>query len=78
MPTLLMEKISVPRQAQAKIAANLIINELLPRLKRKGLKIESSPVTPAHINLMARFKHAGFLSTHSIRILMDDLISEAQ
>lgn len=53
------------------IAAKLMINELLPRLKRSGLDITRSPVTPQQLAVAAAAKHSGAWSTHDIRMRMD-------
>ena len=55
----------------ASTAANLIIHELLPRLKKSGLGVENSPVTPSEIAVLAMVKDAAIFSHHEIRQLLD-------
>ena len=57
----------------ASIAANLIINELTPRLKRSGIRIENSPVTPVDMRLLACLKYCDVLSTRDIRETLDEM-----
>lgn len=51
------------------IAATLILNELLPRLKKCGM--EESPIPPSVLMGMAYAKHEGVLDTYTIRRMMD-------
>lgn len=57
-------------QEIASIAANLMVNELLPRLKKNKIGIESSPISAEKMAEFAILKYAGF-STREIRKLMD-------
>ena len=54
-----------------RVAATLIINELLPRLRKMGCAIEDSPVPPGILACMAQLKCEGRLDTHSIRKILD-------
>lgn len=58
-------------KAVARIAANLILNELLPRLKKSGLDIDTSPVKPWQIAMASVLKHKGLVTTHEIRKCME-------
>lgn len=58
----------------AGIAATLMVNELLPRLKRKGLDITSSPVS-AEVMADLSIRKFGGMSTHEIRRCLDELVS---
>ena len=60
------------KQEVVQIAANLIINELAPRLKRKGIKIEESPVSPLHIQAYACMKYCEIITTRDIREMLDE------
>jgi Asp-tRNA(Asn)/Glu-tRNA(Gln) amidotransferase B subunit len=53
------------------IAANLIINELLPRLSRHKIRIEDSPVPGTVIAALSIYKHEGKIDTHTIRRILD-------
>jgi Asp-tRNA(Asn)/Glu-tRNA(Gln) amidotransferase B subunit len=57
------------------IIANLIINELLPRLKRKGIKIQDSPITPKDLSALAKIKSLGIFTTHDIRLMLDERLA---
>lgn len=61
----------------ASTAANLIINELLPRLKKRNIEIEDSPVNPREIAALALAKDAGIISHHEIRKLLDGAFDSA-
>ena len=52
-------------------AANLIINELMPRCKKAGISIVDSPVSPEQITRAAKQKEAGVVTTNDIRQMMD-------
>ena len=54
------------------IAATLIINELMPRLNRKKIKIENSPITPAEIRTLACLKYGEAVTTKDIREHLDE------
>lgn len=56
--------------------ANLIINELLPRLTRAGLGPQESPVKPVEISALALLKVHGVATTHQIRKYMDGKFAE--
>ncbi len=58
----------------ARIAATLLINELFPRLKRRGIAIKDSPIPPIEIALAAYLKHAGVIDTAYIRRSMDEIL----
>ena len=53
-------------------AANLIINELLPRCKKAKISIVDSPVSPEQIKRAAQQKEAGLATTNDIRLMMDE------
>lgn len=57
--------------------ANLMVNELLPRLKRSGMPIEKSPVTPEDMAILAAAKCLGVWSTHEIRLRMGERFAQA-
>jgi Asp-tRNA(Asn)/Glu-tRNA(Gln) amidotransferase B subunit len=57
--------------AANRIAANLIINELIPRLNAAGIEIDNSPVPTFIIAGLAKMKHEGKVDTHSIRKILD-------
>ena len=61
----------------ASTAANLIIHELLPRLKKAGISVEDSPVTPHDMAVLAMVKDAGIFSHHEIRKLLDGVFDTA-
>ena len=56
----------------ATVAANLIINEVEPRLRRLGL--EASPISGKEIAILAACKVCGVLTTRDIRRLLDELL----
>ena len=55
------------------VSANLILNELCPRLKKHGIEFKDSPIKPEELRVVALMKLAGVLSTHQIRQMMDNL-----
>ena len=55
----------------AQACANLILYELVPRLKRHGFEIENSPVSPEVISMLAICKAHNTASTRQIRIFLD-------
>jgi Asp-tRNAAsn/Glu-tRNAGln amidotransferase B subunit (PET112 homolog) len=59
-------------------AANLMLNELFPRLKKAGIPIAQSPVLPLDIRALAILKSAGVFSTHEIRQLIRKRIEEGE
>lgn len=59
------------------VAANLILNELSPRLKKAGIEIKDSPVKPFEIHILAAAKLEGVVSTHEIRQILDKRIHPA-
>lgn len=58
---------------EARIAANLLIHELLPRCKKNGIDISQSPVPPGLVHLAAIHKNMGIVSTQGIRKKFDGL-----
>ena len=60
----------------ARICANLIINELNPRLNKHNIKIENSPVEPAEIRLLGCLKYCEVLTTQEIRQMLDEKFNE--
>lgn len=60
------------QQEANRIASVLIINELLPRLKRAGLDIKDCPISPQELKAAAILKAAGLVSTMDIRFCMDE------
>lgn len=58
-------------KARAKVSANIILNDLMPRLNRAGIHISKSPITPQDVAGMAQLKLDGILSTHQIRNIID-------
>ncbi len=58
--------------------ANLIINELMPRLARAGIEADASPVTPEQISIAALAKAYGVMDTHTIRRLMDEAFNKEE
>lgn len=56
----------------------MIINELLPRLKKSGISVEDSPVTPHEMAVLALVKDAGIFSHHEIRKLLDSAFDTAR
>ena len=60
------------------VVANLIVNELVPRLKKAGVGIEKSPVPPELITLFAALKIMGRVTTHEIRGWMDECFDSAR
>ena len=60
------------QQEFVRAAANLILNELGPRLKRRKIGIDASPLSPSQIAVLAACKACGVLDTHAIRKVMDD------
>lgn len=59
----------------AQIAANLVLHELLPRLKKRDIEIANSPIPPEQIGEWTIAKHRGEVSTHEIRKRMDAWLS---
>ena len=55
---------------EAKIAINLLLNEILPRCKKKGIDIKDSPVPPGLVHLAAIHKTLG-ITTKQIRMKFD-------
>ena len=58
-------------QETVPVMAVLILEELLPRLKRSGIAIENSPITPWDIRCLGILKAKGIFTTHEIRQMMD-------
>jgi Asp-tRNA(Asn)/Glu-tRNA(Gln) amidotransferase B subunit len=63
--------------APVQVAANLILNELMPRLKKAGIEIQDCPIPPEILGIAAKLKHEGKLTTHEIRQWMDEFIYPA-
>jgi len=59
-----------------KIAANLIINDLLGLLKKNKLTIEQSPIKPETIRMFAELQHKGLLTNKSVRKLLTKFFYE--
>ena len=69
----LMEQLMRPlNPEESGIAANLIINEILPRCKKKGIDIKDSPVPPGLVHLAAIHKTLG-ITNKQIRMKFDKL-----
>ena len=59
-----------------RLAANLIINELLPRLEKAGIEINSSPVSPGDLSFLTDLKLKGVISTREIRQVLDTVFEK--
>lgn len=59
------------RLGYAKIASNLLLYELKPRLKKKKLDWKESPVSPLMMQILSIGKLFGVLSTYEIRQELD-------
>ncbi len=57
--------------SQIEICANIIINDLAPRLKRMGIPFDQSPVLPEQIADMSFLQFNGVMSNRDIRELLD-------
>lgn len=59
----------------AKVAATLLLHELLPRLKKRCIDtcidMDSSPVSPQQLGDLALMKAHGLISTHQVRQFLD-------
>jgi len=61
------------------IAADLIINELAPRLKKRGIDVAAdSPVSPEDIAELAYLKFQGHITTHDIRKWLDSQFNDGK
>ena len=58
-------------------ASNLILNDLLPRLNKRGIRIEDSPIKPYDMRVLAYAKFSGELTTRDIREIMDSALEAA-
>ena len=56
------------------IIADLICNEVSPRLKKKGIGFADSPITPQMVREAAIAKHLKIISTSEIRQIFDDIM----
>ena len=63
--------VKLPEGITERVAATLILEELVPRLKRRGLVIEDSPVSPDDVRWLALGKVRGLLTTAEIREMLD-------
>lgn len=66
------EVAALVRQELISVSTILMVNELLPRLKKCGLTIEQSPVTSEEMARLAAFKCAKLFNTHEIRQLLNE------
>ena len=55
-----------------KIASTLLVHELYPRLKRLGIPIENSPISPFQVRVAAYCKHLKVWDTREIRRRFDE------
>lgn len=60
-----------------RIAASLMLNELLPRLRKAGKKITESPVSPQVMAELSILKAAG-MPHNVVRQVLDELFDTAR
>lgn len=63
------------KTSEADHCASFIINEVLPRLRKRGLDIgDSHPFTPALVGMLVRQERAGLRTRHENRETLDFVI----
>jgi Asp-tRNA(Asn)/Glu-tRNA(Gln) amidotransferase B subunit len=61
---------------KSKIAWSFMVNELAPRLKKKGLSWEDCPIPPRVVSGLIDLKMAGILSHAEVRKVLDLVFKE--
>ena len=63
------------REALLKLAAKLMLNELVPRLKKRGVTADKSPITPEKFGLGVLAVYCGAWDTHYFRMKLDEVFN---
>ena len=63
-------------KALYRLAAKLMLNELMPRLKRHGIPIMRSPVTPERLGIGVLAVYCGAWDTHHFRMKLDEAFND--
>ena len=58
-----------------RIAATLLIEEVMPRLRKHQIPVDSSPITGALVAICAACKKEDLMTTRQIRQIFDELVS---
>jgi hypothetical protein len=57
------------------VMAILLLEELFPRLKKRGIPVKDSPITPEHMAQAGLLKYYGLVTTRDIRKRMDEILA---